>query len=117
MVLVSDYRADHLAVLREMLAEYPGVREGRMFGYPAFYVGRRMFACVHGAGVGIKVPAALADALRAYPGIVDFQPHGRGAMKEWIQINRDDSEQYREHTTTFTASIRFVGMNEQWGKK
>jgi len=34
-----------------------------MFGYPAFFVGRRMFVSMYGAGVGLKLPgepAALA---------------------------------------------------------
>lgn len=112
VAFVSDYRAEHLAVLREILAPYPEVREGSMFGYPAFYVGRRMFACVHGVGVGIKVHATLADALRARPYIVDFQPHGRRPMKEWVQINHGRSEQYFEDAAAFAAALRFVGGGE-----
>lgn len=106
---------DHLAVLRDILAAYPEVREGRMFGYPAFYVGRRMFACVHGVGVGIKVPATVADALRERPDIIDFQPHGRRRMKEWVQINRRSSDQYREDAAVFAAALRFVGGHETGG--
>ena len=33
----------------------PGIVPGKMFGYPAYYVGKKLFACVYEDGVGIKV--------------------------------------------------------------
>jgi hypothetical protein len=35
----------------------PGVVVGTMFGYPAYYVNKKLFACLYEEGIGIKVPA------------------------------------------------------------
>ncbi len=70
------FREDHLQVIRGLLAEIRDVREGRMFGYPAFFVGRRMFACIYGDGVGLKVPPTLAARSIARGAAVAFRPHG-----------------------------------------
>lgn len=64
----------------------PPVRDGRMFGCPALYVGRRMMGCVFGDEVGLRVPAAVADAARASGRARHFTPHGRAPMREWIAI-------------------------------
>jgi TfoX N-terminal domain len=95
-------------VVGEMLRAFPGVREGRMFGYPAFFIGRRMFACVYGAGVGLKLPDTAVRALLARPGVIHFQPHGRRPMREWVQINRKRAPEYRRDRPLFEQSIRFV---------
>ena len=44
------------------VAATPDLREGRMFGCPAVYVGRRMAACVLGSEVGLRLHAATATA-------------------------------------------------------
>lgn len=31
-----------------------------MFGYPAYYIHRKLFACVYGEGVGVKLPEDVA---------------------------------------------------------
>ena len=102
------YRTDHHAALRGLLADCPDVREGQMFGYPAFFVGRRMFACVHGAGIGLKVPAPLAVVLLRRTDTVPFQPHGRKPMREWIQINRAVSADYADDQDVLAAARSFV---------
>jgi hypothetical protein len=46
-------------ILDSFLLEFPGVTSGKMFGYPAYYAGKKLFACVYENGVGIKVPEDL----------------------------------------------------------
>lgn len=88
------YRDDHLQVIRGLLADDRDVRESRMFGYPAFFAGRRMFACIYGVGVGLKVPPALVARLIECGEAIAFRPHGKPTMREWIQINRSCSKDY-----------------------
>ena len=90
------------------LLNIPIVKPGKMFGYPAYYVGGKLFACVYEDIVGIKVPEAYANELLKRKEIVHFQPMGRRKMKEWIQINRNNSKDYLKDKEIFDASIEFV---------
>lgn len=80
-----------LTLFEHLLAESreidKGVREGRMFGCPAVYHGRKMAACVYGEQIGLRVPEAIAtDSVRAGRATA-FRPYGKPAMREWIQID------------------------------
>lgn len=105
---MQRYSEPHLKVIRQILRAYPEVREGTMFGYPAFFVGRRMFACVYGEGVGIKLPAEEVARLLTLAGTIAFRPHGKRQMREWVQINRPRSAHYRRDIAVLEKSIRFV---------
>jgi hypothetical protein len=102
------YNPGHKAVLDDLLLALPGVEPGKMFGYPAYYVKGKLFACVYENGVGIKVPAAMAAKRAGQPGITWFVPLGRRQMKEWIRIDRDTSEEYRNDKEIFSAAIAYV---------
>jgi hypothetical protein len=64
----------------------PSVREGRMFNFPAAFVGHRMALCVYGSGIGTKIPPDRAAALVASGQAIAFQPYGRSVMREWVEI-------------------------------
>jgi TfoX/Sxy family transcriptional regulator of competence genes len=34
-----------------------------MFGYPSYYVGGKLFACIYENGLGLKVPESMAEEL------------------------------------------------------
>jgi hypothetical protein len=80
-----------------------------MFGYPANYVNRKLFACVYGGGVGVKVPKDLAKSLLSNDHIVPFQPMGKSPMREWVQINRECAVDYKQDLDIFRAALSFVG--------
>ena len=103
-----NYRVDLLAALRQLVIQVPGVREGKMFGYPAFFVGRRMFACVYGDGVGLKLPAHRANELIEADSAAPFQPYGKSKMREWVQITRARSEDYSADRDILIEAISFV---------
>ena len=103
------YNTEHQKVLDSLLLGLPGVKGGKMFGYPAYYVHGKLFACVYGAGVGIKVPEDVANKLLGRVHIVTFQPLGRPKMREWVQINRTKSADYRRDRDIFITSVEFVG--------
>jgi len=64
----------------------PSVREGAMFGCPAVFVGSHLALCVYGSGIGIKLPAERAAMLVSTGRAFAFQPYGRSAMREWVEI-------------------------------
>ena len=102
------FRADHLNAVREMLSRCENVREGRMLGHPAFFVGRRMFACVFEDGVALKVPERLAAALLQRADTEPSRPYGKPKMREWVKIAHPVSQDYEADFDVFSASIDFV---------
>jgi TfoX/Sxy family transcriptional regulator of competence genes len=104
----AKFDEDIKKTLDSFLLEFPGVTAGKMFGYPAYYIGKKLFACVYENGVGIKVPENLADDLLKTEGIINFQPMGRAKMRQWIQINRLKPDDYLNDKEIFKASIDYV---------
>ena len=102
------YNAKHKKILDSFLLNIPIVKPGKMFGYPAYYVGGKLFASVYEDAVCVKVPESLANELLKREEIVHFQPMGRRKMREWIQINRNNSEDYLKDQGIFDASVEFV---------
>lgn len=96
------------AILDSLLLNMPSVTEGKMFGYAAYYVHGKLFACIYGEGVGVKVPEKVANKLLSENHVVPFQPLGKPKMREWIQINRARSADYRKDIDIFRTSVEFV---------
>ena len=78
-------------------------------GLDAYFVSDRMFACIVGAGVGLRLPAAQVRELQfGRADVGPFQPTGLPMSKEWVQINRADPSKYEEDLPLFQASLEFV---------
>ena len=107
-VTKTKFNQDHKNVLDSYLLNLSIVEAGKMFGYPAYYVGGKLFACVFEDGIGVKVPEEMANELLKREDIVRFQPLGRKKMREWIQINKIKSEEYLAEKKIFDESIKFV---------
>ena len=89
----AEFDGNLLVAVERALKKFPVVRRGKMFGYPAFYVGRKMFACVYRRIIGLKLPAERAAALvSSGTGFIWFQPYGRRAMREWVQVDASHAE-------------------------
>jgi len=113
----ANFNIEHKKILDSFLLKIPGVVSGKMFGYPAYYIKKKLFACVYENGVGIKIPEDKANELIGKNGIINLQPLGRSKMKEWIQINREKSEDYLKDQELFDSSIKFVsklGNKKNW---
>ena len=106
--MVEKYSRGHYEVIRKLLKPSPGIREGKMFGYPAFFKDGRMFACVYGEGIGIKLPLGEVAAQLLLPHVIPFQPYGRSKMREWVQINRLLSEEYAQDMEILRRSMWYV---------
>jgi len=99
----------HKRVLDTMLLKLSGVEAGEMTGLLAYFVGKRMFACVCNGGVGVRLPAAEAANLQfSRDDVVSFEPRGRKSTREWIQINHENSADYERDLEVFQSSIAFV---------
>lgn len=96
-------------ILDSMLLPIRGVEGGDMSGFSAYFVNKKMFACINGSGVGIRLPAPAArDLIFSNKDASPFQPKGRPSTPEWVQIDHADPADFRKDEALFLASIEFV---------
>jgi hypothetical protein len=97
------------AQIDAVLLKLPGVSTRKINGLDAYFVSDRMFACISGHGVGLRLPAATANELQfSRDNVVPFQPGGMASSREWIQINRAEAAEYEKDLQLFRASLEFV---------
>jgi hypothetical protein len=97
------------AQIDALLLKLPGVSARQINGLDAYFVSDRMFACISGDGVGLRLPVAAATELQfSRDNVVPFQPGGTTSTREWIQIDRADAADYEKDLELFRASIEFV---------
>ena len=97
------------AQLDALLATLPGVSSKKIHGLDAYFVSDRMFACISGQGVGLRLPVATATELQfSRDDVVPFSPAGVTSTREWIQIDRADAADYEKDLELFRASLEFV---------
>ena len=97
------------AEIDALLLKLPGVSARKINGLDAYFVNDRMFACISGRGVGLRLPAATATELQfSRENVVPFQPGGMPSSREWIQIERAAPADYEKDRPLFLASIEFV---------
>jgi hypothetical protein len=99
------------AQIDAVLLKLPGVVAKKLNKLDAYFVNDRMFACISGDGVGLRLPAATVTNLQfSRSDVEQFQPGGlsAGATREWIQINRADASEYEKDLALFQASLDYV---------
>lgn len=97
------------AQIDAVLLKLPGVTAKKINALDAYFVSDRMFACISGNGVGLRLPVATATELQfSRDNVVPFQPGGMASTREWIQIDRADAAEYEKDLELFEASIAFV---------
>ena len=97
------------AQLDALLLKLPGVNARKINGLDAYFVSDRMFACISGDGVGLRLPAATATELQfSRDSVHPFQPRGLPSTREWIQINRENAADYEQDLPLFQTSLKFV---------
>jgi hypothetical protein len=97
------------ALIDAVLLKLPGVNGKKINGLDAYFVNDRMFACISGNGVGLRLPAATATDLQfSRENVVAFQPGGVTSSREWIQIDRADAADYEKDLEIFQAAHEFV---------
>jgi len=92
-----------------LLLKLPGVSARKINGLDAYFVSDRMFACISGSGIGLRLSVAAATELHfSRDNVAPFQPGGMASSREWIQINRDEAADYEKDLELFRASLEFV---------
>jgi hypothetical protein len=97
------------AQIDALLLKLPGVSARKINGLDAYFVSDKMFACISGNGIGLRLSAAEATELHfSRDNVVPFQPRGLPSSREWIQIDRADAADYEKDLALFQASLDFV---------
>ena len=105
----ADTRDPRKAQLDDILLKLPGVSARKINGLDAYFVADKMFACISGNGVGLRLPVAAARDLQFSRGdVVAFAPAGLASTQEWIQIDRADAADYEKDLELFQSSLDFV---------
>ncbi|MGH8678288.1 MAG: hypothetical protein ACREUQ_08065 [Burkholderiales bacterium] len=102
-------KSDRKATIDALLLNLEGVSARKINGLDAYFVSDKMFACLSGDGVGLRLPAAIATELQfSRNNVVPFQPGGIASTREWIQINCSEAADYEKDLPLFRASREFV---------
>ena len=97
------------AQIDALLLKLPGVSARKINNLDAYFVSDKMFACISGHGVGLRLPVATATELQfSRDNVVPFQPGGMASSREWIQIDRAEAAEYEKDLPLFQASLEYV---------
>ena len=101
--------ASRKAQIDALLLKLPGVSARKINGLDAYFVSDKMFACISGNGIGLRLSAAAATELHfSRDNVFPFQPRGMPSSREWIQIDRENAADYEKDLEVFKASLAFV---------
>ena len=96
------------AQIDAILLPLPGVVGKKLNALDAYFVNDRMFACISGNSLGLRLPVSTATELQFSRADVEpFNPGG-ASSREWIQISRGDAADYAKDLELFEESIAFV---------
>jgi len=97
------------AQIDAVMLKLPGVTAKKINNLDAYFVNDRMFACISGRGVGLRLPVATATDLQfSRDDVVPFQPSGMASSREWVQIDRAEAAEYEQDLPLFQAALDFV---------
>jgi hypothetical protein len=106
---IDPAKSERKSQIDALLLKLPGVSARKINGLDAYFVSDKMFACISGDGVGLRLPATTATELQfSRDNVVPFSPGGMASTREWIQINRADAAEYEKDLDLFQASLDFV---------
>ncbi len=104
----ARWRPEVLAAVTELLAEVPGVTQKTMFGVPAFFVDGRLFCCIWGEGVGLRLPMDRAQTVVGADALGPFRPFGRAPMTGWVQRDVESPEAIADDQSLIEATCEHV---------
>ena len=106
---MASPQSERKAQIDAVILKLPNVVAKKIGGLDAYFVNDRMFACISGNGVGLRLPVATARELQfSRENVVAFQPGGVASSKEWVQIDRADPAEYEKDLELFKAAFDFV---------
>ena len=106
---MADTPSSRKEQIDALLLKLPGVSARKINGLDAYFVSDKMFACLSGNGIGLRLPVATATELQfSRDNVGPFSPGGMASTREWIQIERADAADYAKDLELFQASLDFV---------
>lgn len=97
------------AQIDALLLKLPGVTARKINSLDGYFVSDKMFACISGNGIGLRLPSGVATELQfSRDNVVPFAPGGTASTREWIQIDRAEASDYEKDLALFRDSIEFV---------
>lgn len=106
------FNEDNKKVLDEIFGGLPGVRFAKAFGYPGYYLGKKMIACVYEEGLGIKVSSDLAQKLLADGRALPFKPYGRHTMRQWVFVVHENPADFKKDMDVISAAVEYISSLE-----
>jgi hypothetical protein len=101
----SDRDESIAAALEQIMLRLPNVRRGKMFGKLAFFVGRRLFACLIDDGVAVRLSPPQAEHSKAR--LREFRPRGR-RMTNWVLLEYGDVSTLADDLSLFERAAENV---------
>ena len=106
---MADIPSSRKEQIDALLLQLAGVSARKINGLDAYFVSDKMFACISGNGVGLRLPVATATELQfSRDNVGPFSPGGVASTREWVQIERADAAEYAKDLELFQASLDFV---------
>jgi hypothetical protein len=104
------FRSDLESFLTEFIEHHRGVRAGKMFGLPAGYVGRRLFACLMEDGIIVRLPDEIAKREMKKGGIA-FSRRGR-ELGGWVMYRPRTAAAARTLIPVLEIAVRNVAERQ-----
>ena len=93
----------------KILLQDPLVKEGKMFGYPAYYVNGKLAICHYDIGLALKLPTEVVQNLHNSPIVSKpFCPMGKKMGNNWVIIFPKYPEKIREVTEILFEAVQFL---------
>jgi len=106
---MADIPSSRKEQIDALLLKLAGVSARKINGLDAYFVNDKMFACISGNGIGLRLPVAAATELQfSRDNVVPFQPGGVSSTREWIQIDRAEAADYEKDLALFQTSLDYV---------
>ncbi len=85
------------------------VENGLMFGYPAYYINKKLVACHYGNGLAIKLPEAIVGKLMSDKSFdaEPFCPMGKKMGKNWIILMKSGNKRFKLSEYVVQEAISF----------
>ena len=106
---MADIPSSRKEQIDALLLRLAGVSARKINNLDAYFVNDKMFACISGNGIGLRLPVATATELQfSRDNVMPFQPGGVSSTREWIQIDRTEAADYEQDLALFQASLDYV---------
>jgi hypothetical protein len=105
----TAFQLEAKAVLDRELLALADVSPRTMFGCPSYFVGEKLFACLYGEGVAVRLSVDeaslwLEKSAHARP----FQPYDRAPMRGWVQFDRATPKDVLKDLAAILRALAFA---------